>query len=64
MNKVSIIIIICFFVFIEWIGKKDKFALENLVENKFLRYTFYLILSFMVYMNLGPDAEEFIYFQF
>ena len=60
----SIIIIICFFFCIEWIGKKDKFAIENFIEYKFLRYMFYLILSFMIYINLGSDAEEFIYFQF
>ena len=63
-NSIPTIIFTFVFVLIEWVGRNDKFAIEKPISNKFLRYTFYLILFFLLFFYVGFGAEEFIYFQF
>jgi alginate O-acetyltransferase complex protein AlgI len=57
--------LISVFVLVEWIGRKDKFAIEHflLKSNKIFRYLFYLLLCFTLFYFKG-DNQEFIYFQF
>jgi alginate O-acetyltransferase complex protein AlgI len=53
------------FIIIEWLGREHQFALEafGLKWNRWLRLSFYMILSVMVFVYSGK-AETFIYFQF
>jgi len=68
-NRLNASITICYviiFLIIEWLGRKDKFALQNL--NKipdFYRWMIYLILSLQIsYFMSVMNNQQFIYFQF
>jgi len=65
-SSISIIILICFFVCIEWIGRKDKFAIENIYkDSRITRNIFYMIIILILLIYGNYDSEvEFIYFQF
>lgn len=60
-----IIVFLIFFILIEWIGRRDNFAIEKatLIRNKLLRRTFYICLILIIFLFAGKD-QEFIYFQF
>ena len=65
-NEVLILILlIVFFIFIEWIGRENKFALQNIGKKwyKPIRYTFYYLLLIAIFWFSGKD-QQFIYFQF
>lgn len=63
----KLIIIVVIFMFIEWLGRRQKYAIETIVEewNKPLRWTFYygIIISIYFLGNFSKNLE-FIYFQF
>jgi D-alanyl-lipoteichoic acid acyltransferase DltB (MBOAT superfamily) len=61
----TIMILIAFFLFMEWIGKERKYAIENLcfIKKRYLRLVFYYIISFAILAFIGEE-QEFIYFQF
>ncbi len=58
-------IIILFFLFIEWKGRTQEYALEKLgfSWSPMLRRGFYIYLIFLISIFLGEE-QEFIYFQF
>lgn len=57
-------VLIIFFICIEWIGRKNNFAIEEVFKNKpILRYTFYYILIGILFLYKGQE-QTFIYFQF
>ena len=59
------VLLIIFFLFIEWFGKGDKFALEKLtlyIKQPY-RYFIYILLALFIFFMAGEPAE-FIYFQF
>ena len=57
--------LILFFVIIEWIGRKDKYAIETLGTKwkRPLRYAMYYSLILLILLFMGKQ-QEFIYFQF
>jgi alginate O-acetyltransferase complex protein AlgI len=61
----TLILLICIFMAIEWMGREGKYAIETLVKKrgKLLRYLFYysIIISLFWY---GGKEQQFIYFQF
>lgn len=59
------LLLIVFFMLIEWLGREHQFALETfgLKWNRWLRLAFYMVLTVMVFMYSGKE-ETFIYFQF
>lgn len=59
------LLLVVFFMLIEWLGREHQFALETLglKWNKWIRLAFYIILTVMVFMYSGKE-ETFIYFQF
>ena len=65
-SSISLIIIICFFVCIEWVGRKDKFAIEKIFSsfNKTWRFIFYSIIIILMFMFFTEEEQPFIYFQF
>jgi len=63
----KLLLIIVFFLIIEWLGRNDKYAIETiLLEIKMqLRIFVYLVLtSLIIYFFVNSSIHEFIYFQF
>jgi alginate O-acetyltransferase complex protein AlgI len=60
------LILIFFFIFIEWKGKRDSFAIENIFigSAQFLRWVFYGFIVFLIAMYAQVASSPFIYFQF
>jgi D-alanyl-lipoteichoic acid acyltransferase DltB (MBOAT superfamily) len=58
-------ILLLFFFCIEWIGRRELYAIERFLIKKhlLLRWSFYLLLVIMIF-TFGKDSNEFIYFQF
>ncbi|MGI9530326.1 MBOAT family O-acyltransferase [Lutimonas sp.] len=65
-NSINIIILICFLLCVEWLGRTNQFAIENLKNKpKLIRRIFYFLILFilLIYGNYKGEVE-FIYFQF
>jgi D-alanyl-lipoteichoic acid acyltransferase DltB (MBOAT superfamily) len=63
----GILILVFVFFAIEWIGRRQKFAIATLFSTKkaYLRWIFYyLLLLFILYFALNQPEQQFIYFQF
>ena len=62
MNIGSLILI---FIIIEWLGRKDKYAIETMFVNSsiYLRWTYYLIIADVIFAMSGEE-QQFIGFQF
>ncbi len=60
------ILTIAFFVSIEWLGRENKFAIEKMGHNwpKFVRWTWYAFLIFLIGILSQTEETPFIYFQF
>jgi D-alanyl-lipoteichoic acid acyltransferase DltB (MBOAT superfamily) len=60
------ILLILFFIIVEWIGRENNYAIEKLYLNKskFFRWSFYAFLIFMLGMYMETNESAFIYFQF
>ncbi|CAN1575328.1 DltB Predicted membrane protein involved in D-alanine export [Spirosomataceae bacterium] len=63
LRPVHLLTFLAFFIFIEWTGRRESFALANLKLNKVKRWFLYLILTFCIYVFHGKE-QVFIYFQF
>ncbi|MCB9202366.1 MAG: MBOAT family protein [Flavobacteriales bacterium] len=61
--KSFIIIMLILLLIIEWIARKNEFALEKLPDSKLVRWSFYFILVWICIIFKGNQAN-FIYFQF
>jgi len=59
------LILISIFIVVEWLGRDEQFAIENISVKwgKPYRWTFYLIIIFLIII-FGGKQQEFIYFQF
>ena len=62
-------LIICLFLFlvIEWLGRKDKFAIEFVlfkIKKPFRILFYYLLINLIAYNFINSSINEFIYFQF
>lgn len=58
------IILIVFFVFVEWLGRKNHFAIEKIFSrNAIPRFLFYYLLLVLLFLYKGKE-QTFIYFQF
>lgn len=65
-NLPKIEIILCLFMFsIEWMGRKNNFAIENLhfMKDRKIRWCFYTFLLLLI-VGFGAKEQSFIYFQF
>ncbi len=64
-ESLVIAIFLFLFILIEWIGRKETFALEKtgLKWNRLIRWAFYLLLGTIILLFSG-SKQEFIYFQF
>lgn len=61
-----IIIMIAFFIIVEWIGREEQFALAILNKSKLsvLRYTTYVTIAIAILFLGNFQGNQFIYFQF
>ena len=65
-NTLAILPLILFMGAIEWLGREHDFAIEQLEikYKRFLRWTFYSLLIFILGMYMQTTETPFIYFQF
>ncbi|WP_196895924.1 MBOAT family O-acyltransferase [Aureivirga marina] len=66
MEVANIILwVVAIFMLIEWIGRKQEFAIANakLRVPRVLNWSFYFVLVFMI-LIFGGSEQDFIYFQF
>lgn len=58
------LLLILFFVGIEWLGRHDQYALERIdFMKKPMRWSFYILLIMLMFLFTGEE-QAFIYFQF
>ena len=63
--SIAIMFLVIFFFLIEWLGRTNRFAIENLFPHspRFLRWSFYYIIIVLIFL-FGGQHQQFIYFQF
>ncbi|WP_299362299.1 MBOAT family O-acyltransferase [Winogradskyella sp.] len=60
----TILILLAFFLVIEWLGRSYEYAIENVdVMKKPVRWSFYILLIVLMFAFTGEE-QQFIYFQF
>ena len=61
-----ILILLGFFITLEWFGRRDEFAIETITNRlpQPLRWVFYSFLIFLIGMFMQTNETPFIYFQF
>ncbi|MBI9098402.1 MAG: MBOAT family protein [Spirochaetaceae bacterium] len=65
-RSVLVLVITLFvFLFIEWIGRNDEYAIEKIAIKTHLifRWSFYYLIMFSLFLFTGQE-QQFIYFQF
>jgi len=65
-KALMLIIMITLFMIIEWVGREHNFAIERIGINRprFIRWSFYSFLIFLIGMYMQTTETPFIYFQF
>lgn len=65
LRPTYLILLIMFFIIIEWFGRKDNYALEKMgfQFKRTFRWTFYMGLFILIFIY-GAKEQQFIYFQF
>tara|TARA_R110002049_G_scaffold280923_1_gene460376 strand:+ start:2749 stop:4200 length:1452 start_codon:yes stop_codon:yes gene_type:complete len=65
-NAITVIILVLLFVLIEWIGKTYQYALSciSLISSRFVRWSVYSVIIFIMAMYMQTEESPFIYFQF
>jgi alginate O-acetyltransferase complex protein AlgI len=60
-----LLLLLLFFIFIEWIGREGEYAIATLFTNKTrsIKWAFYLCICIVIFLVQGKQ-QEFIYFQF
>lgn len=63
--SIKVVLLILLFMVIEWLGREKKFAIQSFLSksNSFIRWSFYFIILFLIFMFSGKE-QAFIYFQF
>lgn len=60
----SLIVLIVFFIVIEWLGRREEFAIHSILKNyTLIRILFYYLIIALIILFPGNE-QEFIYFQF
>ena len=64
-NSFPIIILICIFLIIEWLGREQQYAIANLGLKwpRPLRWALYYVIILLLFIFQGSE-QQFIYFQF
>ena len=66
IRPTNLLVLILFFIGIEWIGRRQHYAIEVLLlkQSRVIRWGFYMIIIVMVFVFSNNNQQEFIYFQF
>ena len=66
MNALITLFLISVFILAEWLGRKDKYALEKIIFkfNATARILIYYLLMILIFWFTNGDNQKFIYFQF
>jgi hypothetical protein len=66
IRPTNLILLIAFFIGVEWLGRQQKHALETLLleRSRILRWGFYMCLITIILIFSNAAQQEFIYFQF
>ena len=66
IRPTNLLVLILFFIGIEWIGRRQHYAIEVLLlkQSRVIRWAFYMIIIAMVFVFSSNTQQEFIYFQF
>lgn len=68
LNKAALatLILIFFFMAIEWLGRQSNYALENLLlsQSRFVCWAFYSLIILLIGLFMQTNETPFIYFQF
>ena len=65
MNALIILALISIFLFIDWLGRNNLFAIESIkTKKKEIRWVSYFILIIVLWFFAPNNETEFIYFQF
>lgn len=66
IRPLNLFILILFFVVIEWQGRRQQYALEDLLvkQHMVFRWAFYIVLIGITFVFSSQMNQEFIYFQF
>jgi D-alanyl-lipoteichoic acid acyltransferase DltB (MBOAT superfamily) len=61
-----ILILLVLFMVIEWLGRRNYFAIETLFAKnpQFIKWGFYILLGITILVFSNGEEQEFIYFQF
>jgi hypothetical protein len=61
----SLFMFLAFFVCIEWLGRENNYAIQNIkfMKNKWMKWLFYYSIAMSIFMFAGKE-QQFIYFQF
>ncbi|MFD2917446.1 MBOAT family O-acyltransferase [Psychroserpens luteus] len=62
----SLIVLLLFFLFFEWLGREHEYAIEKigLKYPRIVRWLFYSFVLFLIAMYMQTEETPFIYFQF
>ena len=65
IRPTNIIILVLIFLMIEWVGRRNNYAIEKIFHNNsvVLRWSFYFMLIIAIFI-FSTKEQEFIYFQF
>ena len=58
------LILLVFFILIEWFGRQDRYAIASLfMKHRLLKWSLYYLIVVLIFVFAGSN-QEFIYFQF
>ena len=62
----NLMALILFFLVVEWLGRRQWYALETLFSNRSrgFRWGFYMVILVLIFVFNSPIEQAFIYFQF
>jgi len=66
IRPTNLLVLILFFIGIEWIGRRQHYAIEVLLlkQSRGIRWAFYMIIISIIFVFNSDNQQEFIYFQF
>lgn len=66
IKPIDTILLIVFFMGIEWMGRESNYAIEKLFHKQYrlVRWSFYIFIIFLIGMYMETTESPFIYFQF
>ena len=65
MVQLGVLLVIVIFLFVEWFGRDEDYAIKLLFKNKKrMQQLFYTLIVIIIYFMYPIKESEFIYFQF